>query len=52
MLSRRIGDLLATASHFTGRRKGKSLKEANKKITKFVSENCGCILFSVAVPRT
>ena len=48
-LLRKIGYSLVTSSHFTQRRKKKSMKEASKKITKFVSEKCGCILFSTVI---
>ena len=44
---RKVGDTSATAAHFNGRRKKNSVKQANKKVTKFVSENCDCIMFNV-----
>ena len=46
---KKIGDTLVTSSHFSQRRKKKNMKQACKKITKYVSEKCGCIMFDVVL---
>ena len=51
MVLRKIGDSLVTTAHFNGRRKKKSVREACKKITKYVEERCGCIFFNIVINK-